>query len=272
VSVVQAIIIGLVQGATEFLPVSSSGHLVLVPWWLGWDDPGLTYDTVVHLGSLVALVFYFRRQIMQLLSGWWHSVRTRSLATDQAHLSWLVIASARPGTLIGYFGESFFRRILGSPRDVSLLLLGTGALLLAGERVGRKTGSLRAMNLGHALVIGLVQGCAIAPGLSRSGATIAAGLMLGLRRDEAARFSFLMSIPIIAGAAGVQVLKDAFAGLIMGQIPQLAAGFLAALLAGYVAIRFLLDYVCRHSLRPFAYYCWAISLAGPATSLLPRWT
>lgn len=270
-SVVQAIIIGLVQGATEFLPVSSSAHLVLLPWWLGWDDPGLTYDTVVHLGSLVALVFYFRRQITQLLSGWWHSLRTRSFATDQAHLCWLVFASAIPGALIGYFGEGLFRCLFESPRAVSLLLLGTGALLLAGERVGHKTGSLRGMHVGHALLIGLAQGCAIAPGISRSGATIAAGLMLGLRRDEAARFSFFMSIPIIAGAAGVQVLKNAFAGLIMSQIPQLVAGSLAALLAGYVAIRFLLNYVCRHSLRPFAYYCWAISLAGLAMSLFPRW-
>jgi len=261
---------GLIQGATEFLPVSSSGHLVLVPWLLGWQDPGLTYDTVVHLGTLAALVFYFRGQILQLLSAWWHSLHRRSLATDQSRLAWLILVSVVPGALMGCFGAGFFRRLFTSPRAVSLMLLATATLLLVSERIGCKRGALREMHAGHALLIGLAQGCAIAPGISRSGATIAAGLMLDLRRDEAARFSFLMAIPIIAGAAGVQVLRNAFAGDILGQAPHLVAGFLTALLAGYTAIRFLLDQLCRHSLRPFAYYCLALGSLGLALGLFPR--
>jgi len=271
VSIAQAVVMGLIQGATEFLPVSSSGHLVLIPWLLGWQDPGLTYDSVVHLGTLVALLLYFRRQVLQLLSGWWQSLCTRSLTTDEARLAWLIIVSAIPGALVGYFAANLFDRLFGSPRAVLFMLLATGALLLAGERLGGKADTLRGMRVSDALVVGFAQACAIAPGISRSGATIAAGLMLGLRRDEAARFSFLMAIPIIAGAAGAQLFKKALAGAFMCQAPALAAGFLASLLTGSLAIRFLLDHLRSHSLRPFAYYCWAIGLLGLALSLFPRW-
>jgi len=278
VSILQAVVMGFLQGATEFLPVSSSGHLVLVPWLLGWEGPGLTFGTVVHLGTLVAVVLYFRQQIGQLLSGWWQSIRIQSLVTEDARLSWLILVSAVPGALLGYLGESFFERLFGRPRAVSVMLLATGALLVLSESMGRKARALHEMRWGDALAVGLAQGCAIAPGLSRSGVTIAAGLRLGLRRDQAARFSFLMAIPITAGAAGVRLLRMVSAvrglspaGVIVSQIPHLVAGFVAALLTGYFAIRFLMDYLSRHSLRPFAYYCWAFGLLSLVLSLLPAW-
>jgi len=270
VSVLQAVVMGLLQGVTEFVPVSSSGHLVLVPWLLGWEVPGLTYDAVVHLGTLAALLVHFRRRIRQLATGWWQSLRRQNTATDDARLSWLVLASAMPGALFGLLGRSFFEGLLGSPWAVSLLLLVTGAILVVSERLGRKVGDLQGLRPGDALAIGLAQGLAIAPGISRSGATIAAGMLLGLRRDEAAQFSFLTAMPMIAGAAAASLLKAAHAGDLAPQAPQLGAGFLAAMATGYLAVRFLLGYVRRRNLRPFAWYCWGVGLLGLALSLLAR--
>jgi undecaprenyl-diphosphatase len=267
-SILQAILLGLLQGLTEFIPVSSSGHLVLVPWLLGWAAPGVAYDTVVHLGTLVAVVLYLRREIIALVRGGWGSLRTLKLETVEARLFWLLIVSAIPGGLMGYLWADFFERLFGSPRVVSLLLMVTGLLLFAGERLGRRSMTLEKMGLGQALVMGLAQGCAIAPGLSRSGATISAGLLCGLKREEAARFSFLMSIPIIAGAAAAQLLKVSSAGLGAPQALHLGLGFVAALASGYMAVRFLLKHLQTHSLGAFSYYCWGIGLVGLALSFV----
>jgi len=266
----QAILLGLLQGITEFIPVSSSGHLVLVPWVLGWAAPGLAYDTIVHLGTLGAVVLYLRREILALLKGGWQSLRTFKLETVEARLFWLLVISTIPGGLMGYFWADFFERLFGAPRVVSLLLIVTGLLLFVSERLGRRSMTLDKMGLSQALVMGLAQGCAIAPGLSRSGATISAGLLCGLKREEAARFSFLMSIPIIAGAAASQLLKASSAGLGAPQALHLALGFLAALLSGYAAVHFLLSHLRAHSLRPFSYYCWLAGLAGLALSFVLR--
>jgi len=267
-SILQAILLGLLQGLTEFIPVSSSGHLVLVPWLLGWAAPGVAYDTVVHLGTLVAVVLYLRQEIIALVRGGWGSLRTLKLETVEARLFWLLIVSAIPGGLMGYLWADFFERLFGSPRVVSLLLTVTGLLLFAGERLGRRSMTLEKMGLGQALVMGFAQGCAIAPGLSRSGATISAGLLCGLRREEAARFSFLMSIPIIAGAAAAQLLKVSSAGPGAPQALHLGLGFVAALVSGYMAVRFLLKHLQTHSLGAFSYYCWGIGLVGLALSFV----
>ena len=258
----QAIVLGLLQGITEFIPVSSSGHLVVIPWVLGWDDPGLTYDTILHLGTLVAVVLYFRRDILELLSAWWQSLRQRKLETPHARLAWLIVVSAIPAALLGFFLNDFFEQLFGSPRAASLLLLVTGGLLLASERLGRRNKALGSLSFVDALLVGLAQGCAIAPGISRSGATISVGLLRGLNREEAARFSFLIAIPIIAGAAGLQLLKATSAGFVSSGGLALVVGFVTASVSGYVAIRFLLKHVRAHDLRPFAYYCWAIGLIG----------
>lgn len=258
----QALLLGILQGATEFLPVSSSGHLVLIPSLLHWPAPPLTYDVIVHLGTLVAVVIAFWGDIGELLLGAWGILKKRRLVDAQARLVALLLASAIPGALLGYFLEDRFAALFGSPFRVSLLLAVTGLLLVVSERLGRRERTLPQMGWGDALLMGLAQGCAIAPGLSRSGTTIAAGLFRGLERQAATRFSFLMSLPIILGATGYQLLH-----LLRGEagavsLLSLAIGFVAAAASGYLAVRFLLQYVRRHSLRPFAYYCWALSLLG----------
>jgi undecaprenyl-diphosphatase len=264
----RALILGLLQGLTEFLPVSSSGHLVLVPWILGWEDPGLTFDLVVHLGTLCAVVVYLWRDIVQLFTGLAYVVRTRRLDRPDARLLLLVALSAIPGAILGYLLEDWFEALFGTPWAVSLLLIVTGALLVVSERLGRRVRSVGQMSVKDALLIGLAQAVAIAPGISRSGATMSVGLLRGLRRDEAGRFAFLMAVPIIAGATAYALLKTIKAGVDASGTLVLAVGFIAAAASGYLAIRLLLNYVREHSLRPFAYYCWALAALGLILSVV----
>jgi undecaprenyl-diphosphatase len=261
-SVFQAVILGIVQGLTEFLPISSSAHLTLVPWALGWELPSLSFDTVLHMGTLTAVVFYFWRDIVSLLRAWWQSLRTRRLETAEARVAWLLIVATIPAVITGYFFEDVVAAILGTPVAVASILVGTGVLLFVCDSLGRRERTLLQLNLGDALAVGLAQSCAILPGLSRSGATMAAGLSRGLTREAAARFSFLLSLPITLGATVHQSYKVVRAGLTGAQVAPLVVGPLVALVTGYLAIRLLLGYVRAHSLRPFAYYCWALGLAG----------
>jgi undecaprenyl-diphosphatase len=266
-TILQAVVLGLVQGATEFVPVSSSAHLVLIPWLLGWDDPGLTYDVVVHLGTLAALILCLWQDILRLLSGMWQIVSHRKVATAETRLVLLILLSAIPAALLGYLASDFVEGLLRSPRAVSFLLLVTGLLLVGSERLGRRDVAMEEMTPADALVIGLAQGCAILPGISRSGATISACLVRGLRRYDAARFSLLMTIPVIVGASGSELVEAAALGISATQVLQLAAGFLTAAVSGCLAIRFLLRHLTRHTLRPFAGYCWGLGLAGLIISL-----
>lgn len=267
-SLVQAILLGVLQGLTEFIPVSSSGHLVLIPWLLGWDDPGLTYNTVVHLGTLLAVALYFRRDIVMLLRGFLRSLATRKIDSFETRLPWLIVLATIPAALAGYFAEDLFEKLFGAPRIASMLLLVTGLILVVSERLGRKRRDLKELSVRDAAWIGLAQAAAIAPGLSRSGATIAAGLWRDQRRPDAARFSFLIALPVIAGAGALQLVKTISSGLAGAQWALLIVGFLSAFVSGYLAIRFLLRFVQTHSLRPFAYYCWAIGLLGIILSIV----
>ena len=261
-SIIQAIAWGILQGLTEFIPVSSSGHLVLVPWLLGCQSPNLTFDLVVHLGTLVAVALYFRRDILGLLGGAWEIVRSRKIDTPEARLAVCILVSMIPAAILGYLFEDAIGRILGTPGIVSLLLLVTGGILMASEYVRHQESALAKMRYGDALIIGLAQSLALMPGISRSGATISAGLLRGLSREEAARFSFLMVLPVILGATAYELLGAASAGFEGAQALYLLAGFLAAFLSGYAALRFLLKYLQNHGLQPFAYYCWAFGLAS----------
>lgn len=251
---------GLLQGATEFLPVSSSGHLVLVPWLLGWSSPGLAFDSVLHFGTLLAVLVYMRAEIAVVVVGWWNSVRMRRIDRPEERLGWLIVVSAIPGAVLGFLAEDYFEALFASPRAVAVLLLVTGALLVTSERLGRRIRSLHQAGLRDAVWMGLAQALAIAPGISRSGATIAGGLLRGLRRDDAARFSFLMVIPIIAGAAGLQVVKMIDVGIDAAQATNLIIGFTVAFLAGYAAIGFLIGFLRTRTLLPFALYCWGFGL------------
>ncbi len=251
----QALLLGVLQGATEFLPVSSSGHLVIVPTLLGWPDPGLFLDTVLHLGTLVAIVVYFWRDLAQLAAAAWRSLRARSLAEPEARVAWGVAVGTLPAAVIGFLLEDTFERLFGMPQAAAGFLLGTAALLLISEVLARRERALDSLSWRDALLIGLAQTFAIAPGLSRSGSTIAAGLLLGYRREDATRFSFLLAVPIILGGGLYQLLKIAHTGFGSTQVPAILIGFVAAAVTGYLAISGLLALVRRRSLWPFAVYC-----------------
>jgi len=264
----QALVLGILQGATEFLPVSSSGHLVLVPWLAGWPDAGLTFNAVVHLGTFLAVIACFWGDVMLLVRAWCTSVRHRRMSTPEERLAWLIVLSAVPAALAGYLLKFFFEALFGSPGSVAGLLIVTGIILLLGERASSRQRDVSALRVPDALLIGLAQAMAIAPGISRSGATISAGRVTGLSREGAARFSFVMGIPVIAGAAALEVLDALRAGTTTDQTLLLVTGFVTAGLAGYLSIRGLLRMVRTRSLRPFAYYCWAIGLLGLVAAAL----
>ncbi len=267
-NILQAVVLGTVQGVTEFIPVSSSGHLVLVPWLLGWQNPGLAFDAVLHLGTLLAVLVVFWPDLMPLAAAWCHSLTRRKLDTPQARLAWWIVLGTIPATLMGMLWEEQFEALFHSPLYVSALLLVTGLWLMLADCLGRKDRQAEDMRWWQSLLVGLAQGCAIAPGISRSGATIGAGLLLGLRRNVAARFSFLLATPIILGTGLLQVKRlletpNPDTGLL-----ALALGSVAAFVSGYVCIRFLLAYLRRHTLAVFAAYCWLVGLSAIAIGLL----
>ena len=265
----QAAFIGLVQGLTEFIPISSSAHLIALPRVLGWNDPFLNsnaFDVMLHMGTLVALLIYFWTDLVRLLLAWLASIRDREIGTDpDRRLAWLLVITVIPGALLGALGESFFDTFF---RQQSLLyiaaLLAIGATLLwLAEASGSRRREMTQLRPIDAAGIGLAQALALFPGISRSGITIAGGLFLGLTREAAARFSFLMATPIIAGA-GIWKARELIGGGLAGSdIVPLAAGFIAALVAGLTAIAFLLAYLRRRSTGLFIGYRYlaAIGLA-----------
>lgn len=259
---------GILQGVTEFLPVSSSGHLALIPWLLGGSVPGLLFDLVVHGGTLLAILAYFWRDVKGLFVGAWRLVSRRRADTPEGALVWWILVSALPAAVAGALASDLVERALTAPWMVSALLAATGGILYFAERLGRRTRALDSLGWRDALWIGLAQAVALMPGISRSGATISAGLMRGLERQAAARFSFLMALPVIAGALMMEILHALRGGLPPAEGASLWVGFVASALSGYWALRFLFRHVRARSLRPFAYYCWAIAFVGLAVSLL----
>ena len=264
--VVQAGLIGLLQGLTEFIPISSSAHLIFVPRVFGWNDPFLNsnaFDVMLHMGTLVALLLYFWRDLVSLLLAWLASIRDRSLAGDPTRrLAWLLLVSVIPGALLGALGESFFDTFF---RKESLLfiaaLMAIGATLLwVAERVGSRRRELEHLRLPDAAAIGVAQAFALFPGISRSGITIAGGLALGLTREAAARFSFLMATPIIAGAGLWKARELVGGGIASSDVAPLLVGFLAAMIAGLAAIVFLLAYLRRRSTALFIGYRYLVAI------------
>jgi undecaprenyl-diphosphatase len=259
----EAILLGVVQGLTEFLPVSSSGHLLLGQYFLGLDQDrfGLPFDVALHLGTLVAVVSFFWRDLVRLAGAFVRSLSPggRNLADSDQRLAYLVLASTIPAALIGFFLEAFFETAVRSPWVVVVNLVLVGILFIVGENVGAKTRGADKLRFTEAVGIGLAQAAALVPGVSRSGATITLGLFLGLRREEAARFSFLMSVPIIAGAGSLQLAEVAAEGMDERGILMFGAGFVSSAMVGYLAIKFFLRYVVHHSLRAFAYYRFTLA-------------
>lgn len=258
---VQAAILGLVQGLTEFLPISSTAHLIVVPQLLGWNDPFIVsaaFDVMLHMGTLVALLVYFWRDLLRLLGAWLASIRDRSIGADpDRRLAWLLFVSVIPGALLGALGESFFDTYFREPGRLlfiaALLLIG-GLILAVAELIGRRTRDLADLRWRDAAVIGVAQAFALFPGISRSGITISAGLFIGLKREPAARFSFLMATPIIAGAGLWKARELLGGGLTDTTVLPLIVGLVTSAIAGLAAIAFLLAFLRRRSTGVFIAY------------------
>ena len=262
--VLQAALVGLLQGLTEFIPISSSAHLELVPWIAGWDGDGLigslAFDVFLHLGTLVALLVYFASDWIRYIGAWLASVRERRIGADSdRRIAWLLVLATIPAAAIGFGLEGFIEDTFHGDDDAArlaiagFLVLGAGALWAA-DRLGRRSRDLEQVDAPAALTIGLSQALALLPGISRSGATITAGLALGLRREAAARFSFLLATPITLGAGlygSRRLLTETHTGT---EWLAIGVGFVAAAVAGLLAIGFLLSWLRTRSVAAFSVY------------------
>jgi undecaprenyl-diphosphatase len=249
------VVLGLVQGLTEFLPISSSGHLILVPHVFGWSDQGLAFDAVMHLGTLAALLAYFRGELLGMASG----ALSRRLAV-------LLVLATIPGALAGLLFGKLVEAQLRSPFVIAAATAGWAIVMWIADRRAAAAPSgpgdpLERVSLGRALAIGCAQAVALIPGTSRSGITITAGLLGGIDRATAARFAFLLGIPITAGAGSLKALHLLRAGLPPGEAGPLAAALVTAFVSGWFAVWFLVSYLKTRSLRPFVIYRLLLALA-----------
>jgi undecaprenyl-diphosphatase len=250
VTVLQAIILGVIQGLTEFLPVSSSGHLVIFQHLMGLREGTLAFDVLLHMGTLVAVSVAFWDDILAILR------------KPLSKLTYLVVVGCIPAGLMGFFLQPLFEQAFQSLLVVGLGLLITGTILKVSEKIAARSFDMKGVqdtSYTDVIFIGLLQGIAIVPGISRSGSTIAAGLMAGLERTWAARYSFLVAIPVILGAGMAQAKDISFQGM-NGYVAPYIAGFTCAALFGYVAIRIVMQLVRQGRLSIFSYYCWALGL------------
>lgn len=262
----QAVVYGVIQGATEYLPVSSSAHLALAPFLLGWDQPSLAFDILVQLGTLGAVMVYLRDDLKKIALAMLAGVKSRRPFDDPwARKGWLIGVATIPAVVFGLAIKDFVEQALGDAREVLLELLLTGLLLVVAELIARRRAGAPAssINVARALFIGAAQALAILPGVSRSGATIAGALAVGVEREEAGRFSFLMSIPVMlgAGAIGIKDLAEQ-PGLVEREGAGILISFVTSALVGFVVIRWFLGYIRRHSMFGFAAYCIGVSLFG----------
>jgi undecaprenyl-diphosphatase len=251
VTSLQAAVLGVLQGLGEFLPISSSGHLIVVPWLLGWPEHSLAFDVALHLGTLGAVVAAFAGDWWRLIASGLRGLgRGRPLEEPEARLLWLLALASIPGGLAGLLLEKWAETAFRAPALVAMAMAALGAVLLLADRGAVGRGDALGMTTRDAVLIGLAQALAIVPGVSRSGATISMALFLGYRREEAARFSFLLATPITFGAAALKV-PHLLRG---GDLGPVVIGMAAAAVFGFLSIRFLLAYVRARDYRPFVYY------------------
>jgi undecaprenyl-diphosphatase len=273
--ILQALIMGIVQGLTEFLPVSSSGHLVLVPFLFGWDDAFITslgFSVMLHLGTLVALLVYFRADWMRLVPAGFATLGDRSFRGDpDRKLAWLLVASTVPAALAGFLLNDLFETTFRSVETVVVMLVVAGIVMAVADRVGGTERTIAGMTFPRAIGIGVAQALALIPGVSRSGISISAGRLAGLDRESAARFSFLMATPITLGA-GLYEARELLTGEagVEVAIAPLVVGMVASLVAGLAAIHFMLRYLRTRSLDIFVAYRFVLAavvvlvlIAGP---------
>jgi undecaprenyl-diphosphatase len=260
VILLEAIILGIVQGFTEFLPISSSAHLIVLPWMFGWQGTlvdSLNFDVSLHAGTLVAILAYFWRDWLDLLRKFFAGLGDGSWKTGEGRMVWFIVLATIPAGILGVKYEHVVEESFRNPLLIAASLIVVSLVMWAADRFSAKNAGLDRMTLGHALIIGCAQATALVPGVSRSGSTIIAGLFAGYTRESAARFSFLLSTPVIAGAA---VLKLHKLHLAPGEALPFALGTAFSAVVGYVSIKFLLSYLNRHSLNLFVWY--RLALAG----------
>jgi undecaprenyl-diphosphatase len=276
-NILQAIVLGIVQGLTEFIPISSSAHLVIIPWLFNWNDPALeslTFDVALHLGTLVALLAFFWSDWIRLVKSGVASIVERSIGDSiDRKLAWYLVIGTIPGGVVGLLFEHKIEDLF-HPSDgaivsssmiwMAVIIALLGALLFLAERLAKHERRMNGLTFKDCILIGLSQALAIFPGVSRSGATITTGLALGLERETAARFSFLLSAPIIAGA-GLKSLWDIYKGIHSGAIPGselvlFPIGFVAAAISGYFCIKYLLRFLQNNPTNVFVYYRWALAI------------
>ncbi len=262
-TVLQAIVLGLTQGATEFAPISSSGHLILVPWLFNWsivNDVALnkTFDVALHVGTLVGAVAYFRRDIWRYLVAWIGSIRRREIQTQDQRLAWALVLGTIPGAAAGALFEGPIQDHLGAPWLIAVMLAVFGVVLWWVDARSPSDRGIDSVGVRTGIGLGVAQAVALQPGVSRSGITMTAARWIGLDRESAARFSFLLAIPIIAGAGlykGVDLIQTGF----QGYGSEFFWGFVSSAVSGFVVIWALLGYLRRHSFKVFMYYRLAIA-------------
>jgi len=266
VSGLEALLLGIVQGLTEFLPISSSGHLILVPWLQDYtflennSDFNKTFDVALHAGTLVAALVYFRHEVVRFTAGALRALRRRRIEGSDERIAVAIAIGTVPAVIAGGLGESFIEDHLGQPWLIAILLIVFGGVLLWVDSLPQRR-QMESLRLSDGLYIGLAQVIALAPGTSRSGITISMGRYLGLDRDSAARVSFLFLIPVVAGATVYKAAKAIHEGLPHGVAGPMVIGTAAAAISGFLAIAFLLRLVRTHSYKPFVIYRVAAGIA-----------
>jgi undecaprenyl-diphosphatase len=260
VPIYQAIVLGIVQGVTEFAPVSSSGHLILVPWLFNWpilNNPDLnkSFDVALHIGTFVGAVIYFRKDLAVLIRAWVRSIEHRRIESTPERLAWFLIIGSIPGAILGAAFESTIEDVLGAPWIIAIGLAVGGVVLYVVDKVRPQERGMRDLTWRSALGIGIAQAAALQPGVSRSGITITAGRLIRLNREAAARFSFLLSLPIIGGAAlfkGAELMRGT--GIPANMRSAFVWGMVSAAVSGFFVIKWLLSYLKTKDFLPFMIY------------------
>ncbi len=262
----QALVLGVTQGLTEFLPISSSAHLILVPWVFDWHylenhpDFNKTFDVSLHLGTLIAVLVYFRLDAVALAGAWFRSIGKRAIETGEERLAWFVVVATIPAGIVGAAGESFVEDKLGQPYQIAILMAVFAIVLWFADRTP-VTRKMEEFDLKTAVGVGVAQALSLAPGVSRSGITISAGRYLGLSRDDAARFSFFLYAPVVAGAVVFKGAKDLHGGFPPGTTGPFLVGTLTSMVVGLVSIWALLSYLRRNSYNIFVIYRLVLAAA-----------
>jgi undecaprenyl-diphosphatase len=262
----QALALGVTQGLTEFLPISSSGHLILVPWVFDWHylenhpDFNKTFDVSLHLGTLIAVLVYFRLDAVALAGAWFRSIGKRAIETGEERLAWFVVVATIPAAIVGAAGESFVEEQLGQPYQIAILIAVFAIVLWFADKTP-VTRKMEEFDLKTAVGVGVAQALSLAPGVSRSGITISAGRYLGLSRDDAARFSFFLYAPVVAGAVVFKGAKDLHGGFPPGTTGPFLVGTLTSMVVGLVSIWALLSYLRHNNYNIFVIYRLVLAAA-----------